>query len=295
MLKKVQFGYAMVFLGLCFVARNGAAQKPASYDYPTVPPIWIVEDDPNETIFDRKDLERDRKVGKMLVIPLYKDYQYKGKIDKLAIANPFVYQQGKNIEIKVSSFGQREHLRSLVFWVPGYFPDSIGRTFPWVPIIQGKRMIVLELQPCEGSDESKINIEMKKLLLNGDFVIEKMQRWKVYPPYSNKATKVNELYDIAKLVRSEVYEGRYFNYGSAKPYALWAFNAGTRIVNRLSPEETKTVAAFAAKVMDQGAKIGDDKSPGSEKGSVKGSERKQGSGKGTGPEKGRSGKAVIGK
>jgi hypothetical protein len=246
MLKKLLSSPVIVILGLCVGGCDSAAQQPRGYDYPAAPPIWIVEYDPDVTVFERKDLERDRKTAKMLVIPLYKDYRHKGGIDDLAIAHPFVYQQGDDIEKQLASFGQRENLRRLIFWVPGYFPNGLGRTSPWVPVISGKKMIVLELQPCLQSEESHINSAMKTLLLDRDFVIEKMLAWKVRLPYSNEPTQVKEPYDFTRLVRSEIFEGRFFKYGTTKDYVLWAFKPGTRIINRLSAEEKKAVANFAA-------------------------------------------------
>jgi hypothetical protein len=245
MLKSTFGSCAMMFLGLCCGGCEDAPPQPGGYDYPAVLPIWIVEYDPNVTIFERKDLERDRKVGKMLVIPLYRDYRHEEIIDALAIAHPFVYRQGEDLEKKLSSFGQRENLRRLIIWVPGYFPYGLGRTFPWVPVISGKRMIVLELQPGLQLEEGQINAAMKTLLLDGGFVIEKKVAWKTRPPYSNTSTQVDEPYDFTRLVRSEIFAGRFFKYGTTKDYVLWAFDPGTKIINRLSAEEKKVVAEFA--------------------------------------------------
>ena len=246
MFKTVLRTCTAILLGLCCVGCDRKPQQPAGNGYPPVLPIWIVEDDPNITIFERKDLGRDRKVGEMLVIPLYRYFQHEGATEFLAIAHPFVYGQGDDIEKHLSSFEQRENLQRLIFWVPGYFPDGLGRTPSWTPIINDKRMIVVELQRCLGSEEGEINAAMKKLLLNGDFVIEKMLVWKVRPPYSNDPTRVKESYDFARLVRSEVFEGRFFKYGTAKDHVLWGFKPGTKIINRLSDVERKAVAAFAA-------------------------------------------------
>jgi hypothetical protein len=237
---------AIVILALCCGECRGAAQQPVDYDFPTVLPIWIVEDDPATTIFSRKDLERDRKVGKILVIPLYMDYGHDGKIDHLAIAHSVIYTPGQEIEQQLASFGERENLRRLIAWAPGYFPGRIGRVFDWVPVINGKKMIVLEMQPCVGSEDGQINEAMKTLLVGGDFVIEKWWTWEKRPPYSNDPTWVNEPYDIRQVVRSEEYEERYFKYGGASCHGLWGFAAGTRIANRLSADEKEMVATFAA-------------------------------------------------
>jgi hypothetical protein len=247
--------YALLFLGLCCVGCNGAPQQPTESAYPPVLPIWIVEDDPNTTIFAREDLKRDRKVGKMLVIPLYKDYRHEGKADSLAIAHPFVYEQGNDIEKHLSSFEQRDRLRRLIFWVPGYFPDGLGRTPSWTPIIQGKRMIVKELQRCVGSEEREINAAMKTLLLDEDFVVGKKIILRVPPMHHDPANLLGELrtaiepYDASLVVRSMEYNGRFYNNGGVlNIHVLWAFSPGTQIINRLSDEEKKTVAAFASQL-----------------------------------------------
>jgi hypothetical protein len=244
MSKRVFASRVAVLLGLCFGGCTDETQVPSDYDFPTAPPIWIVEEDRNTTNYERGDLERDRAVGKMLVIPLYTGFHYDNVTDRYAIAHPFVYSQGESIEKQLTSSGQRETLRALIIWVPGYFPGSIGRTFPWVPTIGGKRMIVLELQPCAGVEEREVNSAMKDLLTNGDFVIQEMSEWKACPPYSNHATRVDEPYDFAHLVRSVVFQGRYFRYGCANEYVLWGFSPGTEVMNRLSAEEKKTVERF---------------------------------------------------
>ncbi len=160
-------------LRLFCIGCGNTTKRSVADEYPSVLPIWIVEDDPNNTIYARKDLERDREVGKMLVIPLYRYFQQDGTTEFLAIAHPFVYKQGEDIEKRLSSFEQRENLRRLIFWEPGFFPDGLGRTPSWTPIINGKRMIVKELQSCIGTEESEINLAMKNLLLNGDFTVGK--------------------------------------------------------------------------------------------------------------------------
>jgi hypothetical protein len=258
MLKGMLNSSAMVLVSLSCIGCDAIARHPKSGDgYPPVLPIWIVEDDPNQTIFTRKDLERDRKVGKMLVIPLYRYFLHQGATDFLAIAHPFVYQQGEDIEKRLSSFGQREKLRRLIFWVPGYFPVGMGRIFPWVPIINGKRMIVLQLQPCIGAEASQINSAMKTLLMDGDFLIGKTIILEVPPiDHAVKSTRLTgelrtaiEPYDADRVVRTMEYNGRYYDDGGVlNIHVLWAFTPGTRIVNRLTADEKKLVAAFAAEV-----------------------------------------------
>lgn len=218
-----------------------------SHQYPPVPPIWIVEDDPNETIYDRKDLERDRKPGEMLVIPLYQDYQHGGAIDPLAIAHPFVYRQGEEIEQRLTALGQRENLRRLIFWVPGYFPDGMGRTFTWVAPINGQDMVVVELQRCIGSEEDQINAAMEELLEGDVVVVDRVHSTPPPPPYTNEPKMTEVPYDAFRVVRSD-YPGRYYIHEcSQNTHAVWAFPRGTRIANRLSADERKLVAAFAAK------------------------------------------------
>jgi hypothetical protein len=246
MAKKSLASCAAAFLAICGAGCYVAARQPTGHEYPPVRPIWIVEDDPTTTVYERKDLERDRKVGKMLVIPLYHDYRHDGGIDALAIAHPFVYEQGQDIEKHLSSFEQRENLRRLIFWVPGFFPDGLGRTPEWTPVINGKRVIVVELQPCVGSEEREINSAMRALLLDGDFVIGKKIVLKPPPPPYTPAKMSTDSYDASQVVRSE-YNGRFYNHESAdNMHILWAFRPGTQIANRLSVAEKKTVAAFAA-------------------------------------------------
>jgi hypothetical protein len=242
----------MLVLGGCCVGCDIAAKQPTADEYPPVLPIWIVEDDPSTTIFDRKDLERDRKVGKMLVIPLYRFFQHDGATNFLAVAHPFVYEQGEDIEKHLSSFEQRKNLRRLIFWVPGYFPDGLGRISSWTPIINDKRMIVLELQRCMGSEDREVNSAMKSLLLDRDFVIGGVVGLAPAPPPYTPAKMSNDRYDAPQLVRSVKYAGRYYNHQAAENvHVLWAFNPGTRIVNRLSDEERKTVKAFAAEAIEE--------------------------------------------
>jgi len=103
----------------------------------------------------------------------------------------------------------------------------------------------LELQCCIADEEPILAAAMKSLLLKDDFVIEKMVTWEVRPPYSDKAVRIDEPYDFSRLVRSEIYSGRFFCYGTTDDYVLWAFNPGTKIINRLTPDEKKLVAEFA--------------------------------------------------
>jgi hypothetical protein len=256
MLTRIFASCTATLLAVCGTGCSMAARQPTDPEYPPVLPIWIVEDDPHTTIFDRKDLERDRRVGKMLVIPLYRHVQHDKAAESLAIAHPFVYEQGEDIEKHLSSVGQREKLHALVFWVPGYFPDGLGSTPDWTPIINGKRMITKELQRCIGSEESKINSAMRGLLMNGDFAIGQKLRLKVPPVDRSKSTDLLgelrtaiEPYNADLVVRSMEYNGRFYNNGGVlNVHVLWGFPPGTKIVNRLSDEEKKTVAAFYEEV-----------------------------------------------
>ena len=171
-------------------------------------PIWIIEDDASALLDDRKDLDRDRGIEKMVVIPVYRNYRREGGTDAIAIAQPFLYHPGEEIEERLRSFGQREQLAELIVWARGYFPDGIGGNFIWSPMVNGKRMIVKELQRCVGSEEAKINAAMKELL-QGDFVVGEHPKW---PPIqnTNEVITVDFHYDAAQVVRSEGYAGRFF-------------------------------------------------------------------------------------
>lgn len=255
--KGIQWSCAVLFVGLCYVGCNSKANQPADYEYPTKDPICLIENDPNLTVYEWTAEGRKFQplpVGKVLVIPLYRNYHFNGGVNSLAIAHPFLYTQCEDIEKKLAAFGQRDHLARLIIWAHGYFPTGMPHLASWSPTVNGQRVNILELQRCVHDEEPKLAAAMKILLLNGDFVIEKMLTWKVRPPYSNEPTLVNEPYDFARLVRSELYAGRFFKYGTTNGYVLWAFNPGTRIINRLSPEEKKTVAAFAAQAMEKAAR-----------------------------------------
>jgi len=250
----------ITLLVFCCGTCDQPSQQPIDYQFPTAPPIWIVEVDPEISIFDRTDLDHHRGIDGIMVIPLYMDYRYEGETDNLAIAHPFVCEPGEEIEEHLASFGQREKLRSLIVWAPGYFPGAIGRTFPLVPVINGKRMILLDLQPCLGSEQSEIDAAMETLLQD-DFVIAKWIVTECPPRVSHQRHErqiTNTPYDAAQLVRSEGYDFRFFDGGSRRGMeALWGFNAGTRIVNRLSPEDKKMVAEFAEQAAEKAKKSED--------------------------------------
>jgi len=132
----------------------------------------------------------------------------------------------------------------LIVWARGYFPDGIGGNFIYIRALNGKMVIVKELQRCVGSEEAKINAAMKELL-QGDFVVGEDPKW---PPIqkTNDVITVDFHYDAAQVVRSVGYAGRFFRYGIQQHYhLLWGYDVGTKIVNRFTAEEKKMVADFA--------------------------------------------------
>ena len=244
MLKEVFRARVVMLLGLCCGGCNSAMATNPGPDFPTVLPIQVIEHDENVTIFDRKDLQAV-PTDKLLIVPLYRNYKYQGTTDAYAIAHPFIYQQGADIENKLAAIGERDNLRRLILWIPGYFPCSVPRTYRHELVIKGKQMTVVEAQRCTATEEQDLNAAMKTLLQNGNFVVGKMLAWKVRPPYSNTSTRVDEHYDFARLVRAKIYQGRFFKYGCATDYLLWTVAPETKIINRLTPEDKKIVAAFA--------------------------------------------------
>jgi hypothetical protein len=248
----IQIGHCAT-LALTLIALGcNDADKPTTTQYP-VPqycdrsnflPIWIIEDDPAANRDDRTDVDRDRGIEKMLVIPVYGNYLHEGEIDKAAIAHPFLCHPGDEIEKRLRSFGQRDKLVELIVWARGYFPDGIGGNFIYIRALNGKMVIVKELQRCVGSEEAKINAAMKELL-QGDFVVGEDPKW---PPIqkTNDVITVDFHYDAAQVVRSVGYAGRFFRYGIQQHYhLLWGYDVGTKIVNRFTAEEKKMVADFA--------------------------------------------------
>ncbi|MCR4414925.1 MAG: hypothetical protein NUV77_21105 [Thermoguttaceae bacterium] len=212
---------ALLFTLFCVGCTEMPESDPRYCDRSRFLPVWVIEVDPSVSEEERKDLDRDRGIEKMLVIPVYRNYRHAAGIDRIAIAHPFLYRPGEEIERKLDSFGQRDKLARLVLWVRGYFPNGLGGNFMWSPVVKGRRMIVKELQQCMGSEDAEISAAMKELL---DFK-----------------------YNAAEVVRSVGYDSRFFQYGySARAHLLWACDEGTRIVNRLSAEDKKMVAAFAA-------------------------------------------------
>jgi len=227
----------------------GCADMPESdsqhTDLSRLLPIWIIEDDPNVSRLGRKDLDRDRGIEKILVIPVYRNYRREGGTDRLAIAHPFLYHPGEKIEDRLHSLGQREGLARLIVWARGYFPDGIGGNFIWSPVVNGQRMIVKELQRCQGSEAAEINAAMRELLWESDFVVGASPK---RPPIPNteEAIRVDFHYDAAQVVRSVGYDSRFFRLGyTHATHLLWGYDTGTKIVNRFSAEEKKMAADFA--------------------------------------------------
>jgi hypothetical protein len=248
MLRKALGVCAMMFLELLGAGCRSEAKSPADYHYPTKRPICLVEYDPNVTIFERGEKGENFQplpVGKILVMPLYRNYHSGGETDAMAVAHPFLYTQCEDIEKELTALGQRENLARLIVWAHGCFPTGMPHLASWSPTIKEQKVDLLEVQRCTDDEEQPLAAAMKALLLDGDFVVEKRLVWKVRPPNSHEATRVNEPYDFTRLVRSEIFEGRFFKYGCANEYVLWAFAPGTKIANRLSVEEKKIVAEFA--------------------------------------------------
>lgn len=236
---------------LCAILFCGGCSGSVNYPYPIfTEPICLVERDPNEMYFAKQNLQ-PFKADKILMIPLYRDYSNGDVTDAYAIAHPFLCQQCDDVEPRLASFGQREKLANIVFWVPGYFPGAMRGAFRYVLPVNGRKMTVFEAQPCIGSEESRLSAEMKALLNGGTFTIGPLLDWKNRPPYNNKPTLVSEPYDFARLVRCQGYQGRYFQYGTTLGFDLWGFTPGSTVVNRFSPKEKKTVAEFAARAMEE--------------------------------------------
>lgn len=219
---------------------------PRYCDMSDLPPVWIIEDERGVLEEERKDLDRDRGIEKVLVIPVYRNYRHAGGIDRIAIAHAFLYRPGDEIEAKLRSFGQRDKLAKLVLWAHGYFPSSIGGNFIWSPVVKGRKMIVKQLQRCVGSEDADIRAAMKELLEGDSFVVGGgPERPRI--PETREVITVEYKYNAAELVRSIGYDSRFSHRGySQHTYALWACEVGTKIANRLSPEEKKMAADFAA-------------------------------------------------
>lgn len=133
----------------------------------------------------------------------------------------------------------------LIVWPHGYFPDGIGGNFIYIRAVNGRKIIVKELQRCVGSEAAEIDAAMKELL-QGDFVVGPSPQ--VPPmPRTGEVITVDMHYDAAQVVRSVGYCSRFFEYGlSLHSHLLWSYDTGTKIVNRFTAEEKKMVVEFAA-------------------------------------------------
>ena len=236
-----------LFLACCALGCTEMPERDPRYcDMSHLLPIWIVETDPEVVEYQRKDLDRDRGIEQMLVIPVYRNYRHARGTDRVAIAHPFLCRPGEEIEPRLRSFGQRERLARLIVWARGYFPGSIGGNFIWSPVVNGRRMIVKQLQRCVGSEDAEIRAAMKELLESDSFVVGRGPK---SPPIPNtrEVITVDFHYDAAVLVRAEGYFGRFYRDGIPEhTELLWAYDVGTKIVNRFTAEDKKMVAAFAA-------------------------------------------------
>jgi hypothetical protein len=238
---------AIAIVGLCLAGCIRTAGTAAESTYPSVPTACFCEADPNDARSGHLGEVQPIPVERVLVIPVYKNFSEKEGL-YLTIAHPFIYKQGDDLEKSLAAFGRREDLQKLVFWIPGYFPVHISRSFRDSGDVNGKRMVVEKVQRCVGGEEGQLNLAMKALLARKSFVIQEVV-FRKRPPYSNTVTLTKDPYDFRRLVQSMGYESRYFKYGSAAEHHLWGTTVGTQIVNKFSVDEEKIVAAFAAEVM----------------------------------------------
>jgi hypothetical protein len=242
----------IVIIGLCFIGCIRASNTGSGYRYPDIPAACFCENDPNVTKSGHLGKVQPVPVQEILVIPVYRNYSQNGSL-YLAIAHPFVYKQGDDIEKSLVAFGRREHLQKLVFWIPGYFPIDIPRIFRTTGEMDGKYVFVEEVQRCLGQEEDELNSAMKTLLEKEYFIVQEgIQRKR--PGYSDIPILTNDPYDFRQLVQSYGYQSRYFQYGCSCDYSLWNPPAGTKIVNEFSANEKKIVAIFADKVMKKTSK-----------------------------------------
>ena len=224
------------------------SSREEGYHYPAVLPLCLAEEDPNASIGARVGNLKPTPTRDVLVIPMYCDAHVADGVDRFAISHPFVYRQGDEIERRLESFGNRANLSELVLWVPGYFPNSVGRIFRLSASVDGKEMIALQLQRCVGSEEGEINAAMLNMLNEREFRIEAMEKYRTRPPYSKTAMLHNEPYNIVRLVHCEGYESRFWQFGCPTTlYILWG-SGGRLVVNRMSADDQRIVADFAKKL-----------------------------------------------
>jgi hypothetical protein len=117
--------------------------------------------------------------------------------------------------------------------------------------MDGKMVVVEEVQRCIGQDNGQLESAMRALLEKESFVIQPAERHN-RPPYSDEPTLSKEPYDFPRLVQSDEYRSRYFKYGTVLIYyGLWGAKAGMTITNQFSADEKKIVAAFFAETIER--------------------------------------------
>jgi len=152
MYKKILWSCMPILFVLYCSGCERTTQSPVDYEYPTKDPICLIEKDPELTVFDWTS--RGRKfqplpVGKVLVVPLYRNYTYQGGKDNLAIAHAFLYTQCDDIEIILAKYGQRDKLARLIIWAHGFLPTGMPHLASLSPTLDGKRVDILVLFPVQ--------------------------------------------------------------------------------------------------------------------------------------------------
>lgn len=178
----------MILWGLLVMGCHTEAEQPADYEYPAKDPICLIEYDPYVSLYEPRTAEfQPLPVGKVLVIPLYRNYSGFGRRTMtLTISHPFLYTQCDDIERQLAAFGERENLARLIIWARGCFPTRMPHLAFLSPTINGRRVDVLQVQRCTSEEDAALAVAMKKLLSNEDFVIRQMVAWRTQPPYSNE-------------------------------------------------------------------------------------------------------------
>jgi hypothetical protein len=244
----------ITILGLCLIGCARTNGRSAEDSFPAVSAVCFCETDPNVTMpLGYIGKVQPVPAKQILVIPVYKNYSQDGTL-YLSITHPFVYKQGDDIEKPLTAFGRREHLQKIVFWIPGYFPVSIPRSFRQSGDMDGKRVVVGQVQKCIGQEDGQLNSAMKALLEKASFPIQERAKYN-YPAYSDKPILSKEPYDFSRLVQSEEYHSRYFKYGNVfMHYGLWGAKTGMMITNQFSADEKNIVAAFFSETTKKVAK-----------------------------------------
>jgi hypothetical protein len=216
----------------------------SNYNYPLLNPLCIVESDPKVHFLQHwKDL-KPTPLGKILIIPIYSHYRCGDTMDSVAIAHPFLYQQGEDIEKQLVNFGQRDKLLRLVAFIHGYFPIGIRGVFRNTFPVQGKVMDVFDIQPYVDNEEAASVLATLNLLSQDQFVVGDEMLWKKTYPYSDSPTCVDERYDFNQLTKAIEYPSRYYQYGTNIGFVFWGCDPGTRVINRLSTEDRAMVREY---------------------------------------------------